>query len=83
MSPGLISSGPYKNISAVPAQCRDHWFANHTANLAFHKNAFGLGPSRLELPDGVAFKAREQSNGISVRVLKDYDFTNDKDPDSY
>jgi hypothetical protein len=33
----------------------------------------------LELSDGVAFKAREQSNGISVRVLKDYDFTNDKD----
>ena len=80
VSPALISSGPYQNISAVPADnAAITVVANHTANLAFHKNAFGLVTVPLELPDGVAFKAREQSNGISVRVLKDYDFTNDKD----
>lgn len=80
VSPALISSGPYQNISAVPADnAAITVVANHTANLAFHKNAFGLVTVPLELPNGVAFKAREQSNGISVRVLKDYDFTNDKD----
>jgi hypothetical protein len=31
------------------------------------------------MPDGVAFKARESHNGLSMRVVKDYDFTNDTD----
>jgi len=33
----------------------------------------------LEMPDGAAFKARESHNGLSVRVVKDYDITEDDD----
>ena len=31
------------------------------------------------MPDGAAFKAREEHRGISIRVVKDYDITNDTD----
>jgi hypothetical protein len=31
------------------------------------------------MPDGVAFKARESHNGISIRLVKDYDIINDED----
>lgn len=52
---------------------------SHYANLAIHKNCFALVMVPLELPDGAAFKARETYNNLSIRVIKDYDFTNDKD----
>jgi hypothetical protein len=29
------------------------------------------------MPDGVNFKARETHKGLSMRVIKDYDITND------
>ena len=45
----------------------------------FHKNAFALVTVPLEMPDGAAFKARESSNGLSIRVVKDYDIDNDED----
>ena len=31
------------------------------------------------MPDGAAFKARESANGLSLRVVKDYDIDNDID----
>ena len=80
ISPLIITSGPYQTVSAAPADnAAITVVANHAANLAFHKNAFALVTVPLELPDGAAFKARESSRGLSVRVVKDYDFTNDKD----
>jgi hypothetical protein len=51
----------------------------YAQNLVFHKNAFALVMADLEMPDGAAWKARESQNGFSIRVVKDYDFVNDKD----
>ena len=48
-------------------------------NLFFHKNAFALVTVPLVMPDGVAFKAQENYDGLSMRVVKDYDITNDKE----
>ena len=53
--------------------------ASHQANLAFHRNAFGLVMVPLELPDGASFKARQTDENISIRVVKAYDIDNDKD----
>ncbi|MCU0873152.1 MAG: hypothetical protein MUE50_12505 [Pirellulaceae bacterium] len=83
ISPAIIVSGPYQTVSAAPADNAAITVvgggASWPVNLAFHKNAFALVTVPLEMPDGAAFKARESHNGLSVRVVKDYDITNDVD----
>ena len=82
ISPPIITSGPHQTVSAAPADNAALTFrgtANvaYPQNLAFHKNAFALVTVPLEMPDGVSFKARETHKGLSMRVIKDYDITND------
>jgi hypothetical protein len=81
ISPAIITSGPFQTVSAAPADnaAITRVSSNYVANLAFHKNAFGLVTCPLELPDGAAFKARETHNGYSVRVVKDYAIDTDED----
>lgn len=85
ISPAIVSSGPYQNVSAAPADNAAIAFASGTAataypqNLCFHKNAFALVMRDLEMPDGAAFKARESHNSLSLRVVKDYDIDSDTD----
>lgn len=49
--------------------------ADHKANLAFHKNAFGLAIVPLELPDGGAMGEYISFEGLGVRVVKGYNMT--------
>ena len=82
ISPPMITSGPFQTVSAQPADNAAMTFRGTAStafpqNLAFHKNAFALVTVPLELPDGVSFKARESYKGLSMRVIKDYDLTND------
>lgn len=81
VSPAIITSGAFQTVSAAPADnaAITRVAANYVANLAFHKNAFGLVTVPLQMPDGAAWKARESHNGYSVRVVKDYDIDNDVD----
>ena len=84
ISPAIVSSGPQQTVSAAPADNAAITVLGtastaYPQNLGFHKNAFALVTVPLEMPDGAAFKARESHNGLSLRVIKDYDFTNDKD----
>ena len=46
-------------------------------NLCFHKNAFALVTVPLEIPEGASFRDRVTMNGLSVRVVKDYDIAED------
>lgn len=82
ISPPIITSGPQQTVSAAPADNIGLTFRGTAAtaypqNLAFHRNAFALVTVPLEMPDGASFKARETYNGLSMRVIKDYDITND------
>lgn len=84
VSPQMITTGPYQNINAGPADnAAITWkgtaATGYTQNLCFQKNAFALVTVPLELPDGAAFKARESHDGLSMRVVKDYDIDNDED----
>lgn len=80
ISPAIITSGPFQTVSAAPADnAAITRVGDYVANLAFHKNAFGLVTVPLEMPDGAAWKARESHNGYSVRVVKDYDVDSDED----
>lgn len=49
----------------------------YPVNLAYHADAFTLGTADLEIPQGVAFGARETYDGISMRIVRDYDIMND------
>ena len=82
ISPPIITTGPQQTVSAAPADNAAITVvgtANQLfpVNLGFHKNAFALVTVPLEMPDSATFKARENYKGLSMRVIKDYDFTTD------
>lgn len=84
ISPAIITSGPFQTVSAAPADNAAITVLGtggtaYPQNLGFHKNAFALVTVPLQMPDGAAFKARESDNGLSVRVIKDYDIDTDED----
>lgn len=84
ISPAIITEGPYQTVSAAPADdalitVMGTESTAYPINLGYHKNAFALVTCPLIMPDGVAFKAQESSDGLSVRVVKDYDITNDEE----
>lgn len=84
IAPAIITSGPYQTVSAAPADNAALTFLGtastaYPQNMCFHKNALALVTVPLEMPDGVAFKSQQSDEGLSVRIVKDYDITNDED----
>lgn len=84
ISPPIITSGPYQTVSAAPADnaaitVLGTASTGYPQNMLFHENTFALVTVPLELPDGAAWKARETSDGLSVRIVKDYDVDSDDD----
>jgi hypothetical protein len=49
-------------------------------NLVFHKNACTLATADLLLPQGVDMASRQVHNGISMRIVRQYDINNDRMP---
>lgn len=84
ISPAIITSGAHQTVNAAPADnaaitVLGTGATSYAQNLAFHKNAFALVTVPLEMPDGAAFKARETHDGLSLRVVKQYDIDTDQD----
>jgi len=74
ISPSIITSGAYQTVTASPANNAPLTVeSSHVANIAFNKNAFGLVTVPIELPEGASWKGRMSKEGLSVRVIKDYD----------
>lgn len=49
-------------------------------SLAFHKDAFTFATADLMMPEGVDFSARETYEGLSMRVVRQYDINSDSLP---
>lgn len=84
ISPPIITSGPYQTVSAAPANDAvitplGTAGTSYRQNLVFHKNAFALAMVPMVIPNGASMAARESANGFSVRMVQDYDITNDKE----
>lgn len=79
--PEMIHTGPYKTVDTLPAggdavSILGGQGGSYPQNLAFHRNAFALAMVPLEMPDST-WGARESEDGISIRVVKDYDIDQD------
>lgn len=63
-------------ITKVGAAANEYYYPS----LVFQKNAFAFATADLVMPKGRDFAAREVYDGISMRIVRDYDITNDKYP---
>lgn len=48
--------------------------------IAFHKDAFALGTADLILPQGVDMAGRASADGLSIRMVRQYDINSDQLP---
>jgi len=53
---------------------------NYGQSLLYHKSAFTFATADLVMPNGVDFKAREVLDGISMRIIRQYDINTDAFP---
>jgi hypothetical protein len=56
--------------------------ANGTSqqSIAYHRDAFAFATADLIMPEGVHFAARKVMDGISLRVVRQYDVNTDRMP---
>jgi len=86
ISPAIVATGATQNVTGSPANGAAIVWGNGAAStstpqhLAFHKNAFAFATADLEMPDGVDFKARKVFDGISMRIVRQYDINTDTIP---
>lgn len=86
ISPAIVTSGATQNVTGSPADNAAIVKVGAGASellsnsLVYHKNAFTFATADLVMPQGVDFSAREVYDGISMRVVRQYDINNDKFP---
>jgi hypothetical protein len=92
VSPIVYRSGAKQNCVVVTATISALIYCSATTastgvagsasvnSLAYHKDAFTLVSADLEMPQGVDFAAREVYDGLSMRIVRQYDIVNDKFP---
>jgi len=92
ISPSIVSSGAKQNVSAAAADGKKIWkresddstavgnAADYGISMGYHKDAFAFATADLVMPKGVDFSAREVIDGLSVRIIRDYDINNDNLP---
>lgn len=85
ISPSIVTSGAYQTVDSSPADGADLTIKGTAAtsypqNLAFTPQAFGLVMVPLELYQGQDFMARSEYKGLSMRIWRQPDITNDNVP---
>ena len=83
--PMFTSANALATISAFPAANAVLTFLGGSAtaypqNLIYHKDAITLATADLLLPQGVDMASRQVHNGISLRIVRQYDINNDRMP---
>lgn len=90
--PNVVATGAKQNVSAAVANNAAIYkresdsstaignAADYYIGLGFHKEAFAFATADLVMPKGVDFAAREVMDGISMRIVRQYDINNDNLP---
>lgn len=86
ISPAIVASGAKQNVSNAAANNKNITKVGAAANelldnsLVYHKDAFTFVTADLRMPNGVDFASRKVKDGISLRIVQDYDIVNDRFP---
>ena len=83
--PMYTSSNALATIDAFPADNAAVTFVGaastgYPQNLIYQKNAITFATADLLLPQGVDMASRQVHNGISMRIVRQYDINNDRMP---
>lgn len=83
--PMFTPASPLATITALPTDGLAVTFlgAPSTAfpqNLVYHKDAIAFASADLAMPQGVDMASRQVYNGISMRIVRQYDINNDRMP---
>lgn len=92
ISPNIVTSGARQNVTNTLADGKKIQklesdestaignAADYYIGLGFHRDAFAFATADLVMPKGVDFSAREVLDGISMRIVRQYDINNDNLP---
>ena len=86
ISPALYTStNALATVDSFPASSATITFVGaastgYAQNLLYHKNAITFATADLLLPQGVDMASRQVHNGISMRIVRQYDINNDRMP---
>ena len=86
ISPAIVVTGAGQNVTASPTddgqitKLGGSTSALINSSMVYHQDAFAFATADLVMPKGVDFAARENQDGISLRVVRQYDINNDKFP---
>jgi hypothetical protein len=83
ISPAIITSGPRQTVTASPANASKLTFLGaastaYNQSLLFQKGFATFATADLVLPNGTDFASRQQYDGISMRIVRDYDVVKDR-----
>ena len=86
ISPDIVVTGAKQNVTGFPtdngvvAKIGAGNGELYSGSVVYHKDAFTFATADLLMPDGVDFARREVFDGISMRIVRQYDINNDKMP---
>ncbi len=85
-APALYTAAhPLATVNAFPANDADITMLGSAAsqypqNMAYHRDAITFATADLIMPQGVDMASRQVHNGISMRIVRQYDINNDRLP---
>jgi hypothetical protein len=85
ISPAIVATGGRQNVSAAPAGSVAVTKVGgasqvYRPSLFFHPDAFAFATADLPLPKGTDMAYRTNLDGISMRIVRDYDINEDRMP---
>lgn len=85
IAPAIVTSGAGQNVSNAPADNAPISIAGPAStpqgiSMAYHKSAFAFASADMVMPRGVDFAAREVFDGVSMRIVRQYDINSDQFP---
>ena len=85
VAPIYSAANALATVDSLPATSKSVTFvgaasSQYPQNLVYHKDAITFATADLMMPQGVDMASRQVHNGISMRIVRQYDINNDRMP---